>query len=70
MLQDDQLSSSVQLIVSFSSTIEDETKAVLKNKKFSWNPFRKEWYSFGNLEEIERILANKQAKIEIVQLEN
>ena len=69
-LQDDRLTASQQLIIKFNSTMENGFKAFLKNKKFQWNPFRKEWYGFGNMEEIERILANKQAKIEIVQLEN
>lgn len=44
------------LIVSFAKEVSDEVKASLKEKRFKWNTFRKEWQGYGIREEIETLV--------------
>ena len=37
----------IPLIITFKSEPTRETKSQLRDLKFKWNPFRKEWYGYG-----------------------
>ena len=37
----------VPLVITFVSEPTRETKSHLRDLKFKWNPFRKEWYGYG-----------------------
>jgi hypothetical protein len=54
------------LIISFSSTITIEAKDQLKNLSFKWNPFRKEWYGYGNKTEFEKLFESYKIQIEVI----
>lgn len=53
------------LIITFMSDPTQQTKDLLKQLKFKWNSFRKEWYGHGDLEKLKTLLKNTSAKIEI-----
>ena len=42
----------IPLIITFKSEPTRETKSQLRDLKFKWNPFRKEWYGYGIESEI------------------
>ena len=41
-----------RIILTFEKEIGEEEKSELKQMKFKWNPFRKEWYGSHNKEDI------------------
>jgi hypothetical protein len=53
--------------ISFLEDPPIEIKHKLKEKKFSWNRFRKEYYGECNLEEIENLLKDCKVKIEEIK---
>lgn len=56
-----------RLIISFSSTPSIELKTALREKRFKWNPWRKEWYGTGKKEEMDKILSGFDANVEIAK---
>jgi hypothetical protein len=52
--------------ISFLEEPTIEVKKQLKENKFTWNRFRKEYYGKGNQSEINEILENSKVKIEII----
>lgn len=63
----DQKNQSQRLIISFREDPPQETKNALRDMRFRWYAFRREWYGIGKKEEIEKILSNDQANIEIAK---
>lgn len=56
------------LIISVHSTASASLKTTLKALKFKWNPFRKEWYGYGDINQLKTVLEPFNAKIENAQL--
>jgi len=54
------------LIISFNEDLSEDITTVLKENKFRWIPFRKEWHGRAVKEEMERRLEGKKVKIEVV----
>lgn len=54
------------LIISFLKEISDELKHSLKERKFKWNSFRKEWYGYGIKDEVEDLVKDDQGKVTTV----
>ena len=52
------------LIISFNSEPSKEAKKRLKELRFAWNNFRKEWYGYGKKKELEDIFVGLGAIIE------
>ena len=53
------------LIISLESELPIEIKAELRQKKFRWNPFRREWYGYGKKEDLESFLKGYKPHVEI-----
>ena len=56
------------LIVSFESELPMNIKIALRQKKFRWNQFRREWYGYGKKDDIEEFLKGQKANVEIAQV--
>lgn len=54
------------LIVSFPKEISDELKDSLKDRKFKWNHFRKEWQGYGIKDEVENLVKDAQGNVTTV----
>jgi hypothetical protein len=54
------------LSVCFKETPPLEIKALLKELKFKWNSFRKEYYGYGEKSGIIDLLKNYQVEIEVI----
>jgi hypothetical protein len=52
-----------RLIVKLLGEESPENTSVLKTRKFHWNAFRKEWYGFGNKEELQSVLTKDHVEI-------
>ncbi len=44
------------VVITFNSEPPRELKSQLRDLNFKWNPFRKEWYGYGNLHELKSII--------------
>lgn len=55
------------ICIKFSEEAGTEIKKKLKDLKFSWNRFRKEFYGKYNLNEMKKILSGHNARIEIIE---
>lgn len=53
------------LILTFGAEPSTLAKSTLKNLKFKWNPFRKEWCGYGKKDEIESIFKDMAVKVEM-----
>lgn len=58
-----------QLAISFKEE-SPKAKLLLKERQFKRNSFRKEWYGYGNKEELEELLKEYSATIEVISLQN
>ena len=56
-----------RLIISFREDPPQETKNVLRDMRFRWYAFRREWYGIGKKEEIDQLLGNVNANVEILK---
>ena len=54
-----------RLIISFPETPTVEMKNVLREKRFKWNRWRKEWYGTGKKEEVDAIVSGCGACVEV-----
>lgn len=61
---------SVPLVIIFTSEPSKDAKDKLKNAKFKWNAFRKEYYGYGNKQPIESLLSEESFQIECPELES
>lgn len=43
------------LVITFKAEPPRELKSQLRDLNFKWNPFRKEWYGYGDIKHIKRI---------------
>ena len=68
-LEDDDKNNPQQLAISFKEE-SLEAKALLKDRQFKRNSFRKEWYGYGKKEELEELLKGYNAIIEVISLQN
>ena len=56
-----------KLILTFQSELTSEDKARLKKMKFTWHPFRDEWYGYSSKQEVLETLGKLNPKIEEVE---
>ena len=54
------------IIIKFAEMPLTQVRKKLKEHKFRWNAWRKEWQGIGNREELEKIFENDHAHIETV----
>ena len=54
------------IIISFGEMPSTEVRKKLKDNKFRWNAWRKEWQGIGNIEELKNLFKNDRAQIENV----
>lgn len=54
------------LLVSFGKDPSEELLRILKDKRFKWNSFRKEWQGYGIKEEIEKLIKEFHGKVEAI----
>jgi hypothetical protein len=52
------------LVITFEIEPPRELKYQLRDLNFKWNPFRKEWYGYGNLHELKSIINSANGTIE------
>jgi hypothetical protein len=51
-------------VITFKSEPQRELKSQLRDLNFKWNPFRKEWYGYGNLHELKSLIKPANGTIE------
>lgn len=51
-------------VITFSSEPPRELKSQLRDLNFKWNPFRKEWYGYGNLHELKSLVKPAKGVVE------
>ncbi len=54
------------LVVTLPADSPTDAKKLLKELRFRWNQFRKEWYGYGDAGELEKTLSSFQGKVEVV----
>lgn len=54
------------LTIAFDTPPPNEIKSELKELKFKWNSFRGEYYGYGDLESVKKLLDGLKSKIEVV----
>lgn len=54
----------IPLIITFKAEPPRELKSKLRDLNFKWNPFRKEWYGYGNLHELKSIIKSANGTVE------
>lgn len=64
-LTDELKSNDQPIIIKFSLNPSEEAKAKLKHLRFRWNNFRKEWYGYGKIEEIQNLIKGSDASVEL-----
>ncbi len=52
------------LVITFKTEPPRELKSQLRDLNFKWNPFRKEWYGYGNLHELKSIIKPAHGTVE------
>lgn len=52
------------VVITFNSEPPRELKSQLRDLNFKWNPFRKEWYGYGNLHELKSLIKSANGKVE------
>lgn len=52
------------VVITFNSEPPRELKSKLRDLNFKWNPFRKEWYGYGNLHELKPIIKPANGTVE------
>lgn len=55
------------LLISFEGETDKEAVDILRQNKFKWNRFRKEWYGYGIKSEIESNLKKFNPSIEVLE---
>ena len=51
-------------VITFNSEPQRELKSKLRDLNFKWNPFRKEWYGYGNLHELKSLIKPAHGTVE------
>ncbi|MDP3936208.1 MAG: conjugal transfer protein TraD [Alphaproteobacteria bacterium] len=54
----------IPLVITFQSEPPRELKSHLRDLNFKWNPFRKEWYGYGNTHELQSLIKSENGTIE------
>lgn len=52
------------VVITFNSEPTRELKSQLRDLNFKWNPFRKEWYGYGNLHELRSLIKPAYGTVE------
>lgn len=52
------------LVITFKAEPPRELKSQLRDLNFKWNPFRKEWYGYGNTHELKSLINSAQGTLE------
>ncbi len=52
------------LVITFKTEPPRELKSQLRDLNFKWNPFRKEWYGYGNIHELKSLIKPANGTIE------
>jgi hypothetical protein len=55
---------STPLVITFKTEPARELKSQLRDLNFKWNPFRKEWYGYGNIKELTSIISSAKGTVE------
>lgn len=59
--------SHLPLMISFGKELTDDMKKFLKENRFRWNTFRKEWHGYGIKQEIEELVKSCHGKVEVAR---
>lgn len=54
----------IPVVITFKSEPLRELKSHLRDLNFKWNPFRKEWYGYGNLHELKLLIKPANGTVE------
>lgn len=52
------------LVITFKTEPPRELKSHLRDLNFKWNPFRKEWYGYGNTHELKLLIKSANGTVE------
>jgi hypothetical protein len=52
------------VVITFNSEPPRELKCSLRDLNFKWNPFRKEWYGYGNIHELRSFIKSAHGTVE------
>lgn len=52
------------LVITFKTEPPRELKSQLRDLNFKWNPFRKEWYGYGDMQELSRWILPHNGTVE------
>jgi hypothetical protein len=52
------------VVITFNSEPPRELKSSLRDLNFKWNPFRKEWYGYGNIHELRSLIKSAHGAVE------
>lgn len=52
------------VVIAFNSEPQRELKSQLRDLNFKWNPFRKEWYGYGNIHELRSLIKSANGTVE------
>lgn len=62
------LSTKNPIVITLKDTPSISTKSQMKDLKFKWNSFRKEFYGFGDLDTVKAELTNLDCSIAVVEV--
>jgi hypothetical protein len=57
-------SNTAPLVITFKTEPPRELKSQLRDLNFKWNPFRKEWYGYGEMKALSRLTQHYEAMVE------
>lgn len=66
-LQNDREINFQPLIISFETEPTLDIKNMLRENRFRWNAFRKEWYGHGKKDQMDQLLKNQRVTVEIAK---
>lgn len=52
------------VVITFNSEPHRDLKSRLRDLNFKWNPFRKEWYGYGNIHELKSLIKPAKGSVE------
>jgi hypothetical protein len=58
-------SNTAPLVITFKTEPPRELKSQLRDLNFKWNPFRKEWYGYGDMNALSRLTQHHGAVVEL-----
>lgn len=55
----------IALLITFTAEPPREIKSQLRDLNFKWNPFRKEWYGYGDRKDLLRLIKPFGGNVEL-----